>query len=475
MNELAREKIVGVVGAGAMGIGIAQVAAAAGHPVRLFDTVAGVAEKSLTRLKETVAVLVSKGKLDQSQADALLARITVVSDLARLADAALVVEAIIEDVDIKRKLFADLEAVVGVDAVLATNTSSISVTLIARDLKNPGRFVGMHFFNPAPVMRLVEVVRGVATTQAVADLIHATATAWGKIAVHAKSTPGFIVNRVARAYYSEPLRLYEEGVSDPATMDALLTEGVGFRMGPFALMDLIGNDVNYAVSRSVFDAFYGEPRFRPSNVQLELVNAGYLGRKTGRGFFDYTAGASLPEARTVAQPADTASQSAISPHSGGEIDGVLVLSSEGPTAATVARNLGRPVILLDLIAKDGAKRIAYTASSNVPQQAEDIFLASMAAHGLAATRLPDWPGLVSLRTLALIANEGFEAVLQGVADEAAIDDAMRHGVNYPQGPIKWARQIGLSRLLMVLDTLLDLTGDARYRASYALRTAAALN
>jgi 3-hydroxybutyryl-CoA dehydrogenase len=282
VKALDTSAIVAVIGAGTMGTGIAQIAAGAGHRVLLYDAFEGAAGTGKERIAAGLRQLVSRGKLDSVKAASLLDRIALAPTLADLAPAALVIEAIVEDVAVKRKLFADLEAVVGERCLLATNTSSISITAIARGLSDPGRCVGMHFFNPATTMKLVEVVSGVATRADVEATIHATALAWRKVPVRARSTPGFIVNRVARSFYGEALRLHEEGLADPATIDALMTGAGGFRMGPFDLMDLIGNDVNYAVSVSVYNAFFQEPRFRPSLIQRELVESGRLGRKTGQ-------------------------------------------------------------------------------------------------------------------------------------------------------------------------------------------------
>lgn len=469
MTAIAKAKPVGVIGAGTMGAGIAQLAAAAGHPVLLFDAFEGAAEKGRSRIAKGLDKLVERGRMARAEADALVGRITVAGELGDFAGAALAVEAIVEDLDVKRKLFADLESVMGEDAILATNTSSISVTAIARDLTRPGRLVGMHFFNPAPVMKLVEVISGVATDPDVAATIFDTAEAWGKVAVHARSTPGFIVNRVARPYYAEALRLCEEQVADPATLDALMTEGAGFRMGPFALMDLIGNDVNYLVSLSVFNAYYQEPRFRPSGSQLELVNAGRLGRKSGRGFFDYADDATVPQPST--EPVRDVDQFAGfrfgEPFDSG---GIQILGTDGRTAKSIGQKTGKPTIVYDFVdVSGGSKRLGFAVSADVSGDQIDRFVATLTLHGLAATRLPDWPGLVAMRTLAMLANEGFEAVMQGVTDEAGVDAAMRFGVNYPKGPIGWARAIGLSRILSVLDTIHDLTGDPRYRASLRLR------
>jgi len=473
MSAIPNSKPVAVIGAGTMGAGIAQVAAAAGHRVFLYDAAEGAAGAGKARLARGLEALVSRGKMDPAEVGRLIDRIEIASGLEAMSEAALVIEAIVENLDVKRGLFAKLEGIVDSDCILATNTSSISITAIAAGLRHAERVAGMHFFNPAPVMKLVEVVSGLATSRTVADAVHATATAWGKVAVHARSTPGFIVNRVARAFYGEALRLLEEGVANAVTLDALITGGGGFRMGPFDLMDLIGNDVNYAVSKSVFDAFHQEPRFRPSTIQQELVSAGRLGRKSGRGFHDYAEGAVRPAPSTVAAQGGVETWANFALTGASEHDGVHIVQTDGRTARAVSKELGRPVIVHDLLKPAGDdRRLGFAASPDVSAEALSRFAASLAAQGIAATALPDWPGLVVMRTLAAIANEGFETVLQGVAAEAGIDDAMRFGVNYPRGPMQWAREVGLRRIVSVLDTLRDLTGDMRYRASLALRFAA---
>lgn len=472
-GALQGDALIGVVGAGAMGAGIAQVAAAAGHKVRLYDAASGAAVRGRERTLEGLNALVSRGKMTADAMAALSNRLLVAESLEALGDCALVVEAVVENLDVKRELVASLEAVLPVNAIIATNTSSISVTSIARDASEPGRVVGMHFFNPAPVMRLVEVVSGAATDPNVAATVRETALAWGKVAVMARSTPGFIVNRVARPYYAEPLRLLEEQVADPATLDALLVEGGGFRMGPFALMDLIGHDVNYAVTRSIFEAYYADPRYRPSIAQLELVNAGHLGRKSGRGFYDYSPDALRPVASC--EPIDPAvvPVHGITPRKG-RIDECEVLLTDGRTAAERSVEIGTPVILCDLLsnAGHGPRRLGFATSPDVDSASTARFVATLGAQGITTTHLPDWPGLVVMRTVAMLANEAFETVMQGVANSEAVDAAMRFGVNYPRGPIAWAHDIGLGAILNVIDKLLAWTGDPRYRPSIALRKAA---
>ena len=302
-NALPRNAEVGVIGAGAMGAGIAQIAAQAGHGVCLFDTNMGAADKAKAKIGETLGALAAKGKIDRAAADAASGRIVAVHALGDLVSAKLVVEAIVEDLGVKRNLLRELEVVVGPDTILATNTSSLSITALAAGMKRPGRVAGMHFFNPAPLMPLVEVVSGLATDPEVAHTVYATALAWGKTPVHARSTPGFIVNRCARPFYAEALRVLAEQAADPATLDAIMREAGGFRMGPFELMDLIGLDINAAVTRSVWEAFFHDARFTPSVTQHEMVAAGHLGRKAGRGFFDYGANAARPAPSTEpAQP-----------------------------------------------------------------------------------------------------------------------------------------------------------------------------
>lgn len=292
---------IGVVGAGAMGSGIAQVAAAAGHPVVIGDAFAGAATKAKTRIAQGLDGLVSKGKITRDAADATLGRMVfqekpLGSDLSAYESCGLVIEAIVEDVAAKKALFKGLDEVLDNSKLLATNTSSLSVTALAGGLRNGGHFFGLHFFNPAALMPLVEIVPWQGTEQRVIDGMRELMKSWGKIPVMASDTPGFIVNRIARPFYGEAIRIAEEGIADYATIDATMRELGKFRMGPFELMDFIGNDVNLAVTKSVFEAMFFDPRYRPSLTQQRLVDAGFLGKKSGRGYYSYAASATNPAA-----------------------------------------------------------------------------------------------------------------------------------------------------------------------------------
>lgn len=279
---------VGVIGAGTMGSGIAQVAATAGCSVKLFDVHQPALDKAEAKLEKILNRLIEKGRIDSEEKCRIQENIVYVNSLEELAGADLTIEAIIENLDIKKKVFQELESYVSDTAIIASNTSSLSVASIAASLEKPERCIGIHFFNPAPLMKLVEVIPAVQTSQEVLDTCVAEITRWKKVVAVAKDTPGFIVNRVARPFYGEALRMYEEGIADFATIDWAMKSIGGFRMGPFELMDFIGNDINYTVTETVFNAFYQDPRYKPSFTQQRHSQAGYLGRKSGRGYYHYT-------------------------------------------------------------------------------------------------------------------------------------------------------------------------------------------
>ncbi|MCC5913656.1 MAG: 3-hydroxybutyryl-CoA dehydrogenase [Balneolaceae bacterium] len=292
--ELTKETKIGVIGAGTMGTGIAQVASSFGHQVVLFDAYPEQLKQSKTALQKILNRQVEKGRMKQTEVDQLISRISFTEKLDSVSDCGFIIEAIIEESEAKKDLFKQLESLTHEQTVFASNTSSLSIASISSSLQVPDRFLGVHFFNPAPLMKLVEIIPGISTSDDVTKQTRSLIDSWGKVTVLAKDTPGFIVNRVARPFYGEALRIYEEGIADAATIDWAMKELGGFRMGPFELMDLIGHDVNYKVTESVFREFYYDPRFKPSFAQKRMVEAGRLGKKSGIGFYDYRDGAQNP-------------------------------------------------------------------------------------------------------------------------------------------------------------------------------------
>lgn len=284
-----------VIGAGTMGTGIAQVAATSGWEVVICDTNEAILEKSSSSLVNVMNRLVEKEKIDQKTADGILGRIDFTQDQSYFENSDLVIEAIVENLEIKQKVFSAVEKIVREDTIIASNTSSLSLASIGASLENPSRFVGIHFFNPAPLMPLVEIIPAVQTSRETTKQAKEWVDSWKKLTVLAKDTPGFIVNRVARPFYGESLRIYEEGIADLPTIDWAMKELGGFRMGPFELMDFIGNDINYTVTETVFQSFFYDPRYKPSFTQKRMSEAGFLGRKSGRGYYDYSEGAVKPE------------------------------------------------------------------------------------------------------------------------------------------------------------------------------------
>lgn len=492
-----RDARVLVVGAGIMGAGIAQVAAQAGHSVALYDAREGAAERAHQQLAATFDALVAKGRLQAAQAQQALACIVPVRRLDEAADCGLVVEAIIERLDIKRDVLAELEALVDASCVLASNTSSLSITALARDLKHPERLVGMHFFNPVPLMKLVEVVSGLRTDAGVAQRVFDLAQSWGKTAVHARSTPGFIVNRIARPYYAETLALLQEQAATPAVLDACL-RAAGFRMGPCELMDLIGHDTNFAVTQAVYEANFFDKRFQPSLVQRELVDGGLLGRKSGRGFYDHAPGAGTPQAQppaadllapapatrvVVAGRGALADRLAAALHAAGiehapdpqsdwcglRVDGASLRLSDGRAAS----QLGAEAAVFDLPLRDEpGLALAWAPSADASAAWQEQAPRWLHLLGWLPLRLRDVPGLVVARTIAMLVNEAADAVHQGVCSEQGADSAMRLGVNYPAGPFEWLDRWLASGAVdpgELLDGLDRHYRGERYRVSPGLR------
>ncbi|GGX17207.1 3-hydroxyacyl-CoA dehydrogenase [Streptomyces lomondensis] len=490
MTALDLSSPVAVVGTGTMGQGIAQVALVAGHPVRLYDTAPGRAREAADAIGGRLDRLVEKERLTAADRDAARARLLPAGNLSELADCALVVEAVLERLDVKQELFRELEDIVTDDCLLATNTSSLSVTAIGGALRVPGRFVGLHFFNPAPLLPLVEVVSGFATDVTYATRAYETARAWGKAPVACADTPGFIVNRIARPFYAEAFAVYEAQGADPATIDAVLRESGGFRMGAFELTDLIGQDVNESVTRSVWQSFFQDVRFTPSLAQRRLVESGRLGRKTGQGWYDHRDGAERPEPDTAERqqpPAYVVAEGDLAPagdllalireagipvREEDEDNGTrLVLPSGGQLVLADGQTSVefRDVVYFDLaLDYRKATRIALSASQDTAPQTLAEATGLFQALGKKVSVIGDVPGMIVARTVARIIDLAHDAVAKGVATEEDVDTAMRLGVNYPLGPFEWSRRLGRSWAYALLDDLHLRDPSGRYAPSLAL-------
>ena len=462
---------IAVVGAGTMGAGIAESAALSGMSVAMLD----VREEALNRGRQTIERdlerRLKKGRLSEEERREVLGRVSMTTSVEDCSGASLVIEAVVEDMEVKRKVFADLEGVVGDETVLATNTSSLSVAGIAAATKRPERVVGMHFFNPVPAMRLVEVVAGPSTDPSALRRAEEVSESLGKTPVRVSDTPGFIVNRVARPFYLEALRLVEAG-GDPGQVDAAI-RGAGFRMGPLELADLIGHDINLAVSESLYERSYGQPRFRPSPVQRGMVEAGLLGRKTGQGFYEYGSsanggGAQPPES---VDPGDVTivgdAELARALGAGSDGGGIQVLAlGDGETVAGSGSEVGIRRLTLDTPVVE--------LVGETDEKTRDRVDSLIRAAGLTPAWVPDLPGGAALRLIAALVNEAAFALAEGVASAGDIDRAMQLGANYPKGPLAWADELGLARVVRTLDALRDIHGDA-YVCAPLLRQRHVLN
>ncbi|MEM7728334.1 MAG: 3-hydroxyacyl-CoA dehydrogenase NAD-binding domain-containing protein [Pseudomonadota bacterium] len=473
---------VAVCGSGAMGAGIAQVAAQAGCDVVVYDSFPGALERVQEQVAKGAAALLKRGKIDEAEAQAMQDRVRWTDSLDDLSDRQLIIEAVIENFDIKAELFAKLEGVVAQDCVLATNTSSLGVSALASKLEGPERFIGLHFFNPAAIMKLVEVVPGLRSAPAIIEAAAATMQGWGKTAVVAKDVPGFIVNRVARPFYSEGWQAYEEEVASAATIDFLYRDLAGFRMGPLELGDLIGHDINSTAAQSVYDSYAGRTRFRPSLTQAALAKAGLLGRKSGQGIYDYGEGAEKP-ASDFADAAD-AGEVKRGPfaESFGEIgiaddslapftwivDGMSVRVTDGRSARQCARDEGRDVAVLDYVRDIGSvTAIAYSASSDGADKAARALITAL---GKKPVTLRDRPGALVFRTILQLVNAGADAVRDWLCSAEDVDTALRLGVNYPFGPMDWVSKMQSGYAVAALENIARETGDdALFRPNHILR------
>jgi len=491
---------MGIVGTGAMGRGIAQIAAQAGLDVLLFDVNQAAADAARQALAQTWEKLVAKGKMTEQTAQQALQRLRVCSALQEMADAQLVVEAVVEKLQVKRDLFTQLEGIVSTDCILASNTSSLSITAIALPCKQPQRVVGWHFFNPVPLMKVVEVIDGLSSDPAVIEALMALTQRLGHTAVRARDMPGFIVNHAGRGMNIEGLKVAQESIAPFHVIDAIIREQAGFRMGPFELMDLTGLDVSHPVMESIFEQFYGEPRYRPSPITAVRQAGGLLGRKTGAGFYRYVQGKPvLPESASDAAPTPPAQAGLkvwVAPwHEVGHArasnlftalgaqvqtgtqppqDALLVLTPFGQDVATLVQHHGldarRTVALDTLFGLEAGKRRVLMASLGTEAHWRAAAHALLAADGTPVSLINDSPGFVAQRIVANIVNVACDIAQQSIASAGDIDLAVKLGLGYPGGgPLSLGQSLGADLVLEVLHNMLLITGEPRYRASPWLR------
>ncbi|AOS79503.1 MULTISPECIES: 3-hydroxyacyl-CoA dehydrogenase [Hydrogenophaga] len=492
-------KRAAVVGTGAMGRGIAQMAAQAGAEVWLFDAQAGAAAGARDALTKTWDTLQSKGKLDAAARDANVQRLRVAESLQDLAGCDLVVEAIVERLDVKQTVFKQLEEVIAADAVLVSNTSSLSVTAIAAALKHPQRFAGYHFFNPVPLMKVVEVIAGLKTDPAVCERLAGFTRAYGHTPVSAQDTPGFIVNHAGRGYGTEALRVAGERVADFATMDRILKDQMGFRLGPFELMDLTALDVSHPVMESIYHQYYEEPRYRPSVITAQRLAGGVVGKKVGDGFYKYVDGAAqvppeppvpavgtLPpvwvspkaarrqELYQLLKNLDARIETGAAPSEQALII-VAPLGMDVTTLAAVERLDATRTLGIDMMLEDSAtkRRVLATNPATRPDM-RDAAHALFARDGKAVSVVRDSGGFVTQRVVATIVNIAADMCQQGICSPADLDVAVTLGLGYPMGPLAMGDRIGPTNVLEILFNLQTVYGDPRYRPSPWLRRRGAL-
>jgi 3-hydroxybutyryl-CoA dehydrogenase len=490
---------VGVVGAGAMGRGIAQIAAQAGSTVKLYDTQPQAVAKARDELFAQWDRLAEKGRMDAASVAQCKQRLLPAATLQDLRDCSLVVEAVVERLDVKKSLFAELEALVANDAVLATNTSSLSVTAIAAGLKRPQRFAGYHFFNPVPLMKVVEVVAGLKTDAAVCTALAEYGAQMGHKAVQAQDTPGFIVNHAGRGFGTEALRIASENIADFATIDRILKDQAGFKLGPFELMDLTALDVSHPVMESIYRQYYDEPRYRPSPITAQRLAGGVVGRKAGEGFYAYIEGKAQVPAEPPAPKVDDIPPVWVSTRAARRSElyqllkdlGAKIETGQSPSlhALTLVAPLGFDVttvaiverldpartIGIDMLVEDAAtKRRVLATNPMTRADIRDAAHALFARDGKAVSVIRDSGGFVTQRVVATIVNIAADMCQQGVCSPADLETAVTLGLGYPMGPLAMGDRWGPANILEVLFNMQTVYGDPRYRPSPWLRRRGAL-
>lgn len=490
---------VGIVGTGAMGRGIAQIAAQAGSLVKLVDAQAGAAEKARNAICDQWDKLVEKGRLEPGVAHGHKARLVLASTLADLANCDLVVEAIAERLDAKNALFAELETIVSAGAVLASNTSSLSITAMAAALKHPARLAGYHFFNPVPLMKVVEIVAGLKTDLTVCDALARYARQMGHTPVQAQDTPGFIVNHAGRGYGTEALRIISEGIADFATIDRILRDQAGFKLGPFELMDLTALDVSHPVMESIYHQYYEEDRYRPSVITAQRLAGGMLGRKTGEGFYRYANGVSQVPVEAAAPGIAEMPPVWVSPHAARRPELLQMLSNldakiesgsaPSPQALTLVAPLGFDITTvavverldpartlgIDMLIDDAATRRRVLATNPATRtDMRDAAHALFARDGKAVSVIRDSGGFVTQRVVATIVNIASDICQQGICSPKDLETAVTLGLGYPMGPLAMGDRYGPTNVLEVLFNMQTVYGDPRYRPSPWLRRRGAI-
>ena len=482
-----------------MGRGIAQIAAQAGSLVKLMDTQVGAAEKARTAIYAQWDKLVDKGRLEATVASSHKSRLQVAGTLAELADCDLVVEAIVERLDVKKTLFAELETIVSANTVLATNTSSLSVTAIGAALKHPERFAGYHFFNPVPVMKVVEVIAGLKTSAAVCTALTSYARQMGHTPVQTQDTPGFIVNHAGRGYGTEALRIVSEGIADFATIDRILRDQAGFKLGPFELMDLTALDVSHPVMESIYQQYYDEPRYRPSVITAQRLAGGMLGRKTGEGFYRYADGVAQVPLEAPAPQVAEFPPLWVSPRAARRMELLQLLKNLGaqietgasasPQALMLVAPLGFDIttvavverldpartIGIDMLIDDATtKRRVLATNPATRTDMREAAHALFARDGKAVSVIRDSGGFITQRVVATIVNIASDICQQGICSPKDLETAVTLGLGYPMGPLAMGDRYGPTNVLEVLFNMQTVYGDPRYRPSPWLRRRGAI-